>query len=719
MNLYKKEIHFLLTCPSVLPGLIFFAVAPAFYFFVIGNFFDGGTANLIKIFEFLPFCATFFVPAVTMNSWSAEFSHGKLNGFGEFLFSRPFPLQKIFLAKWLAAFTVFLGGILTLIPTIIASSSFIHVDPGICLSSFILLIFFFAAVTSLGIFLSFRVKNPIFAFGIYALLLIISAILPDFCKNSHFLREYASFLGYFSFSAHFQSASLGIFDSRDLIFYLVVAVFFFFACFPGKKSTFGLFSLLCSLILLNAHFYPANADVSANKIFSLSKTTEKIFGDAKSRVEITYFRSSKLKNHYPQTPLVEIFLQKYRDLGAVVKIVDPVKENLLSHLNDLGIFPQQIQSATRGETTFSDVFSGILIESEGHHSVIPFVVSSENLEFEIANRMLNILGGKKPQVQVISANHLTLADAYVIGMQFLALEEFELIQLFPGELSDLDTNAPLLVFGGSSLSESDVMAISEFCENGGNALFCVGSSRVDVSEDWTCTAAGDEKRPLLRLFESWGVQITDDLVLDVSCANIVLEETDTGGNSSGRLQHLNYPFWVQPLPKSNQQKKFCSLWPNEILIFPTDDTEISPLFTSSAASWLQNPNSDGTYKVDPFGNYSGENNPQSVGEHTIACILQKNGSKRIFFADELSFSQMTHYSQSYENFEVMLDCVLVLCQRDELLSMRKASSLATPVFEEEDFGAKKLSAYGLVFILVPMLIVVFFVIFGRIRRGKL
>lgn len=207
--------------------------------------------------------------------------------------------------------------------------------------------------------------------------------------------------------------------------------------------------------------------------------------------------------------------------------------------------------------------------------------------------------------------------------------------------------------------------------------------------------------------------------MDVSCAGIILEETDTESTSSGRMQHLNYPFWVQPLPKSRKQKRFCSLWPNEILIFPSEDIEITPLFTSSAASWLQQPNSDGTYKVDPFGNYSSENNPQSVGEHTIACILKKNGSHRIFFADELAFSQMTHYSQSYENFEVMMDCILILSQRTDLISMRKTPSLTSPVFSDEDFDAKKISAYGTVFILMPMLIAAFFVIFGRIRRGKI
>ena len=53
---------------------------------------------------------------------------------------------------------------------------------------------------------------------------ITQAIAPLFHKVS-FLSLFEDLFLYISFSSHFENASKGIFDSRDIIFYLVVLIF--------------------------------------------------------------------------------------------------------------------------------------------------------------------------------------------------------------------------------------------------------------------------------------------------------------------------------------------------------------------------------------------------------------------------------------------------------------------------------------------------------------
>ncbi len=64
--------------------------------FYFGNFFSSGVAELSVFFSFIPWVFIFFIPAVTMKSWSEEKRLGTI----ELLLTLPLPLWKIILSKF-------------------------------------------------------------------------------------------------------------------------------------------------------------------------------------------------------------------------------------------------------------------------------------------------------------------------------------------------------------------------------------------------------------------------------------------------------------------------------------------------------------------------------------------------------------------------------------------------------------------------------------------
>lgn len=188
------------------------------------NILNAGFADLNNFFYLAPWVFLFLIPAITMRSFADEFNSGTI----EILKTRPITNWQIVLGKFSATLLLVIIALLptlTYVYTIYQLGNPVgNIDIGSTIGSYIGLLFLAATYTAIGLFTSTLSKNQIVAF--------ILAITITFCISFgfEFLGNLAnnqtiSKLGIFE---HFKSISRGVIDSRDIIYFLSITIFFLF-----------------------------------------------------------------------------------------------------------------------------------------------------------------------------------------------------------------------------------------------------------------------------------------------------------------------------------------------------------------------------------------------------------------------------------------------------------------------------------------------------------
>ena len=201
------------------------------------NILNSGFADLAPFFTLAPWILIFLIPAVTMRSFSDEKKQGTI----ELLFTRPLTVWEIVNGKFLGAFILI---VLALLPTAIYVFVVIqlgnppgNIDMGSTLASYFGLLFLIAGYTAIGVFTSTLSENQIVAF-------IISVFM---CFILYFgFQELAAYSGSFSNAVaalgmdyHYKSISRGVIDTRDIIHFVSIAIFFLSLTVYQLKSLKG------------------------------------------------------------------------------------------------------------------------------------------------------------------------------------------------------------------------------------------------------------------------------------------------------------------------------------------------------------------------------------------------------------------------------------------------------------------------------------------------
>ena len=216
--LYKKELKLLLSKPPFYLATLLLTVGGGIQFFLGGLFFEPGlgSTDLNFFFSIIPFLSILAVPALTMGQWEA----------GGLLFDESLPLseQQLVVGKWFAAFSC---SCLMLLPGIgvpVTVSFFGNLDLAQFFAGYLGMVLFMGTACGLCVFLCSVSPGAVVAYLVSSLALgVFSAIhlLPRYVALPRWLSQLCQSL---SFAWHFDSASKGIVDSRDVVFYLVATV---------------------------------------------------------------------------------------------------------------------------------------------------------------------------------------------------------------------------------------------------------------------------------------------------------------------------------------------------------------------------------------------------------------------------------------------------------------------------------------------------------------
>lgn len=220
--IFKRELMGYFNSPIAYIFITVFLGLSSWLFFK--GFFVVGEASVRMFFGLLPWVFLFFIPAITMRLWAEE----KKSGTMELLMTLPVTDAEAVLGKFFASFaflilSLVLSFVLPIIVSVLGDP-----DPGQIVGGYVGAVLMGGAFLAIGLFISSLTENQIVAFIISVVAIFVLFILgEDFVLFGipDWLVPVFSFIG---LGGHYDSISRGVIDSRDVIYYGSVIVFFLY-----------------------------------------------------------------------------------------------------------------------------------------------------------------------------------------------------------------------------------------------------------------------------------------------------------------------------------------------------------------------------------------------------------------------------------------------------------------------------------------------------------
>ncbi len=219
LMIYKKEMSAFFNGPVAYITLVVFLSIGGWLF--TSTFFLRQQSDLRQLFDLIPLLFIFFIPAISMSLVAKE----KQTGTMEFLVTLPVSDTEIVLGKFFSALAligVFLLFTLVHFFTLLIVGN--NIDIGALLSGYMGLFLVGAVYASIGTFGSASTNNQIVAFIVSLLIIFIFFIMGKVLMLIP--PGLGAIVQYLSIDYHLNNISRGVIDTRNLIYFGSVIVFF-------------------------------------------------------------------------------------------------------------------------------------------------------------------------------------------------------------------------------------------------------------------------------------------------------------------------------------------------------------------------------------------------------------------------------------------------------------------------------------------------------------
>ena len=186
---------------------------------------NAGLSTLKNYFASIPLIFIITLPLLVMNIWADE----RKQNTAMLLLSMPISARTIVYAKYTSRLILMFCMLLLLMVPPLSLIFLLQIEVASFFFSYFLAFLLGASLLAVSQAVSFASSHPSINFLLTFISLIIlnitNSIAPLFHKVGVFWKLFEALFYYLSFSSHFESASKGILDSRDIVFYLVVLIF--------------------------------------------------------------------------------------------------------------------------------------------------------------------------------------------------------------------------------------------------------------------------------------------------------------------------------------------------------------------------------------------------------------------------------------------------------------------------------------------------------------
>ena len=216
--MYRKELRYYFSTPIayIVVGLYLLAIS-LFLWVIPGewNIVDSGYAQVDGLFQLSPWLMMLLCPALTMRLFAEE----KQSGMWNLLRTKPYPLWRIVLGKYLAAWTLMLIALLPCLTHYFVVAYIAepmgNLDFGQFVGSMLGLVMISGSLLSIGMVAAGLTKSQIVDYILGALLCFI--------------------LYWVSIQDHYESISRGVLDMKDIIYFVTIDIVGLVICYETNR----------------------------------------------------------------------------------------------------------------------------------------------------------------------------------------------------------------------------------------------------------------------------------------------------------------------------------------------------------------------------------------------------------------------------------------------------------------------------------------------------
>jgi gliding-associated putative ABC transporter substrate-binding component GldG len=336
-------------------------------------------------------------------------------------------------------------------------------------------------------------------------------------------------------------------------------------------------------------------DLTRTKAYTISKVSRNLYREIPDPVRITYYISDKLRTVVSAASEIEDTLREYAAFSRgkiAFTVQDPVRSKVSVNIEEYGIQPRQVQVVEKDQATLATVYSGIIIEYLDKIEVMPWVISTNSLEYDLTSRIRSMITDTERVIGVIIGDsYMSLAENFSYLNAALGDAGFNIRQISAGD--EIPDNLPgLFVLGGvEELDEWALYRIDRYIQLGGKVLFAVNGVYIDTIYG-SLEARHYNNQGLLDMIASYGVIVKPELALDRNALTLQYQSRTPSGSIQYRL--TRYPLWIGVLGENTNDHHpvsadFSGLdlyWPSPLELAPAQNVEANVLFTTSNEAWL-------------------------------------------------------------------------------------------------------------------------------------
>jgi len=334
-------------------------------------------------------------------------------------------------------------------------------------------------------------------------------------------------------------------------------------------------------------------DLTKNKAYTISKISRNLHKELSDPVSITYYLSNKLKTVTPAPGEIEDTLREYAaySRGKIrLTVRDPLKAGL-SKAEELGLQPMQVQTVEQDNASLVTVYSGIVIEYLDRMDVMPWVISTDTLEYDLTSRIRALINDTERWLGVIVGDSFRKWKEDFGFLEAALAEAGYRTRLLSAGDEILENLPALFVLGGvEDMDDWALYRIDRYIQQGGKVLFAVEGLFIDTVYG-SIEAKLYQRQTLLEMLASYGVIVRQELALDRSALTLQYQTRSQNGMVQYRI--TRYPLWIGVLgdngnPKHPVTSAFTGLdlyWASPLELSPPSFVEADVLFTSTPQGW--------------------------------------------------------------------------------------------------------------------------------------
>jgi len=532
----QKELSAYFRAPIAYIVLVLMISIFNLFFFMIIN--ENREASLQDVFKVMEFLFVFFIPLLTMKTFSEEKSAGTM----EFLQTTPTTNATIVLGKYLGSL-IFLTLIIGLTTTYYFIIEFFGApDRAAIVGGYFGIWLEGALFIAIGMLTSAWTRNQVVAaISSYAILFLLYFSMSFITYVDGTLE---AVVRYVSTLTHAENFNVGILTSADVIYYAAGIGFFIvltkMSIYPEKRWSHYRKIILAVILLLEVGYlsnkYSVRWDLTQAKQHTLNERTIHVLKNLGQDVRISVFYQG-----FPPKYLEDLLREysRYAQEHIITEVIDPMVQ--------IGYAAQFGQVINAGEKK-------VIIQSGNHRKDIDF---TEELlsEEELTNTLVRVLHKERVAYFLTGHGEYDIQEEGDQGLQKFqkSLAENNIVSkpLMLGVWEGVPEDCDVLVIAGPKqpLTAKEERLIREYLLQGGDALILVENTVV-TTPDNPLTEEQLHKNPSLNtILKDWGIKVADDIVVDLSShasGDVGSPATRNYMAHKAIVQNLDYTFYIRP-----------------------------------------------------------------------------------------------------------------------------------------------------------------------------